>query len=316
MAYSQQIAKYGNAAQQAGMQIQKRNSINRLMELEQNRGQRADADASFGPGRTSISGATDYFNRLNEEGEMAGIQNTLAGRKPQVSHSYGGTDFAEGDSMPRPRPSLNALEGGPSDNLDYFSRLAHVQGQNVQNERQRDAEFEQSTQDDPYFAARRRATTHAAIVDEAGARGEGEAESYLAPGQDDKRRQQRWDDEAYGAAVGPYSPASIRGQTELNKQKIIADRESQKALYGYEGRIGGQAIRSFGGVAAAEANQGRDVTAQRNEIGSRMPGAAGAAADKTATMEQIAQVAQSRGIPVEDLARYYESQGYVISGGR
>lgn len=317
MAYSQILEKYGNPAQQSGEAMKRRNSVSRLMELEQTHQQRADADAAMGPGRTSVTGATDYFQRLNDEGEQAGIQQTLAGRKPQVSHSYGGTDFAEG-GMGR-RPSMAALQpeqyDGPTDNLDYYGKLAAVQGRQVQNERQRNAEFEESTADDPVFAARRRDIHHADVVDEGAAQGEGHAAGYLAPGQSTARRQKTWDDEAYNQANGPFSSAAIRGQAELAKQREISERESQKALIGADARIGSQAMRSYGSVAASEANQGRDVSEARTDLRNRLPGAGGGGQARTASMAQVAQVAQSRGIPVDELRRYYESKGYVISDG-
>jgi hypothetical protein len=301
--------------------FRRQQQISRLGYLDQAATMRGDADAAMGPGRmwngSNVSGPFGenlYNQRLNETGERAQLRGALAG-KPVTVHG-GGT--YEDEPMPTaPRRSLAALSGGESesDNLGFYGRQAAVQGQQIQNERQRDAEFDQATADDPFFAGERRAIRHADIVDQGAAQGEGAAAEYLAPGQNVARRQNLWDSEDRAKALGPYSPAAIKGETQLEQGREATRRASLVALENANARIGGQAIRSTGSIAASRANQGQDVTAEETRIGSLMPGGQ-PAGDKVVSPAELAQLTQAHPDKTpEQIRAQLLAKGYTFSGG-
>lgn len=306
MAYSQLLEKHGSPLERSMQGAAKRQSLNRLLELERTRSSRADADAAMGPGRLAITGERDYFDRLNDEGEMSRIQSSLSGRRPSLQHSYGGTSFAEeGESpMSSQRPSMRALE---TDNSDYYARQAGLRRANADADRAETLAFDADTADDPVFVRRRGDLARDEFVRNARAEGEGESARFLAPGQSDVRRQKMWDAEDAQQRLGPYSPAAVRAENELAKQRLINEREALKAFAGYNGRIDAQRIRSFGAVGASEANQGADVSHYRDTLDPSTP------TDKSISEDEIAGIARDRGLDPQAVRQYFADRGYRVA---
>ncbi len=276
------IAALGNPAERAGQAIQKRNKVNRLLELERTQGQFADKAAGLnasphsGPDFSGYDNEYEYRQGLNRAGEMAGLQSELSGRGPaKVQHTYAGTEFAMGPATRALQNRATDIYEGPTDNLDYFGRLAAVQGQNVQNERQRNAEFRERTLDDPVFAARRRAINRADTIDEGGAKGEAAAAEYLAPGQDTRRRQETWDLEDRRRTLAPFDPAALRGEATLGSAALAADARRYAADASAGARTGSAAMNSLGrlaGTMITSPDQGARVDSASGTIRPNVPG--------------------------------------------
>jgi hypothetical protein len=204
-----------------------------------------------GAPRSGYNSERDYITGLERQSKIADLTSQLSDRpqKQSVQHSYAGTDFARG------RPAMSAMreaanprvDASDSDNLDYYGRLASVQGAQTQGQRLREQAFQESTADDPHFENRRgdisreQARKNAEMTREesiknAAAAGRAASEKYAAEYEmrEQQERDKRWTERSAARERGYYDPqveaARIKGEADVARAGADKQRERSAAL--------------------------------------------------------------------------------------
>lgn len=246
-----------NQAQIAGQQLQRQFKQNKLDELNFTQGQyddekdRLNASPHSGPDYSGYSNERDYLNGLNRQGSIAGLRSELAGKGPlQVSHTYGGTNFAA-------RPSLSALSSmagrtpvdpnDESDNANYFLKQNAIRGGQLQVNAMEDAQNDRALSDNAYRVGQRGNIAREELARNARAAGQAGAseanEKYF--GTEGIRNDQRFEQRSVEADQGYADPAveiaRIKGNADVQKAGMDKNREQAAALKAYTDLIKNQA---------------------------------------------------------------------------
>lgn len=326
---SRALSTYGTDQDKADQAKERESKVDRLRLLT---GQQ-DQIATIAAQRNAIphSGAAfsginnnrhDYDEKLKRDSEVASLESELSGSGPaRVQHSYGGTNFAMGPATQALQRRAAPQDAGDGDNLDYFGRLAQVQGQQADTERRRTAGFLEDTADDPAMAQRRGDVARSQHSQDIASDTEARAKATMTDSVHRATRQKLWDDEERARTLYPFNPNADRYGTQQRVAEINAGAKVGAANVAAGSRVDSAAINSLqriGGAQTFTPEQNQRADDARDAIKPLVPGqgAAPAAAPggKVFPRAELGRFAQEHGFASEQAAAEYlqTAHGYQV----
>lgn len=270
--------------------------------------------------RSATPDARSYFDNQNRQGRIAQLYGSLTGKPVNVR---------DGGVMPAgtgSRSAASRLEHRANDvGSDFDWKMQQMDIEDRINARESAAiaglrRLEQDPDFDLYSG--RQARRANALGDirrdetelDATSEGTAEANRYLAPGQDARRQQKRWDDREYATDMLPFNKDVIAAQSRLGVADLNAGARVDAARVGADGRVASSAVNTLGRLSTAPTFTPEEVARNQAGVDAVRPLVPSESAGpmKPFPRARLQRFAQEQGLSEQQAIEVLRSHGYAV----